>query len=171
MQRLLGKDYTIEARYVYTKGVHLYVQDRLNIVPQVTPTNYIPTFLTMPSATQFASLTKTLGTTTTPGTVKGTIPAGATTGLPYNDFATLGFGQAIVGFNPVGRLQIQRFGDANDQTLLEEFLLSARLHLEPRRRTIPPRPSFPLTSHLAADRTSRTRQRTGLIRRSTTVSA
>jgi hypothetical protein len=46
VQRLLGKDYTLEARYIYTKGVHLYVQDRLNVVPQVTPTNYIPTFFT-----------------------------------------------------------------------------------------------------------------------------
>jgi hypothetical protein len=102
VQRLLGKDYTVEARYVYTKGVHLYVQDRLNIVPEVTPNNYIPTFFTMPSLATFAGLTKTLGTTTTPGSVKGTIPAGATTALPYNDLATLGFGQAIVGFDPVG---------------------------------------------------------------------
>ncbi|HSR08838.1 MAG TPA: TonB-dependent receptor, partial [Bryobacteraceae bacterium] len=102
VQRLLGKDYTIEARYVYTKGVHLYVQDRLNVVPQVTPNNFIPTFLSMPSAATFAGLTKTLGTTTTPGSVKGTIPAGATAALPYNEFATLGFGQAIVGFNPIG---------------------------------------------------------------------
>ncbi len=63
VQRLLGKDYTIEARYVYTKGVHLYVQDRLNIVPQVTPNNFIPTFLSMrlPPVT-FAGLAKTLGT-------------------------------------------------------------------------------------------------------------
>jgi hypothetical protein len=102
VQRLLGKDYTVEARYVYTKGVHLYVQDRLNIVPQVTPNNFIPTFFSQPTPTQLGTLTKTLGTTTTPGTVKGTIPAGATTALPYNEFATLGFGQAIVGFNPVG---------------------------------------------------------------------
>ncbi len=102
VQRLLGKDYTIEARYVYTKGVHLYVQDRLNVVPQVTATNFIPTFFTMPSLATLAGLTKTLGTTTTPGSVKGTIPAGATAKLPYNQLATLGFGQAIVGFNPVG---------------------------------------------------------------------
>jgi len=56
VQRLLGKDYTVEARYVYTKGVHLYVQDRLNIVPQVTPSNYIPTFLALPPAGTLATL-------------------------------------------------------------------------------------------------------------------
>jgi hypothetical protein len=58
--------------------------------------------MTLPSAAQFATLTKTLGTTTTPNTVKGTIPAGATTALPFNNLATYGFNQAIVGFNPVG---------------------------------------------------------------------
>lgn len=102
VQRLLGKDYTIEARYVYTKGVHLYVQDRLNVAAQVTPSNFIPTFFSMPSAGTLASLHKTLGTATTPGTVAGTIPAGATTDFPFNNLATLGFEQALVGFNPVG---------------------------------------------------------------------
>ena len=102
MQRLLGNDYTLEARYVYTKGVHLYVQDRLNVVPEVTPANYIPTFFTMPSAAQFASLTKTLGTPTTPGSVYGTLPYGTTPKIPYNDLAIYGFQQNLVGFNPVG---------------------------------------------------------------------
>ncbi len=96
VQRSLAKDYTIEARYVYTKGVHLYVQDRLNVVPQVTPNNYIPTFFTAPSAAQLGSLTKTLGA------VKATLPAGTTSGIPYNDLSIYGFGQNLVGFNPVG---------------------------------------------------------------------
>lgn len=102
VQRLLGNDYTLEARYVYTKGVHLYVQDRLNVVPEVTPNNYIPTFFTMPSAAQFASLTKTLGSPTTPGSVEGTLPPGTTPQEPWNDLAIYGFNQAVVGFNPVG---------------------------------------------------------------------
>jgi hypothetical protein len=102
VQRLLGKDYTLEARYVYTKGVHLYVQDRLNVVPDVTPTNYIPTFLQMPSAAQFATLTKALGNSSTPGTVEGTLPYGTTSKFPYNDLAIYGFQQNLVGFNPVG---------------------------------------------------------------------
>jgi hypothetical protein len=102
VQRLFGKDYTVEARYVYTKGVHLYVQDRLNITSQVNSSNFIPTFLAQPSASQLAALTKPLGTPTTPGTVYGAIPPGATTTRPYNTLASLGFNQAIVGFDPVG---------------------------------------------------------------------
>jgi hypothetical protein len=96
VQRLLGKDYTIEARYVYTKGVHLYVQDRLNVVPQVTPNNYVPTFFSMPSAATLASLTKTLGD------VKSVLPPGTTAEIPYNNLAVYGFQQNLVGFNPVG---------------------------------------------------------------------
>ena len=42
VQRLLGKDYTLEARYVYTKGVHLWNQTRMNIVSRVTPTEVPP---------------------------------------------------------------------------------------------------------------------------------
>ena len=125
VQRLLGKDYTLETRYVYTKGVHLYVQDRLNVVPQVTPSNYIPTFLTMPSAAQFAALTKTLGSPTTPGSVEGTIPYGATTDIPYNNLAIYGFEQNLVGFNPVGNsiynglaLQVTKRFSKNFQYLL-----------------------------------------------------
>lgn len=102
VQRLLKKDYTIEARYVYTKGVHLYVQDRLNVVPEVTPSNYIPTFATMPSAAQFAALSKPLGNSSTPGTVEGTLPYGTTSAIPYNNLAIYGFQQNLVGFNPVG---------------------------------------------------------------------
>ena len=60
VQRLLGKDYTIEARYVYTKGVHLWNQTRMNIISPVTPQAYLPTYLSMPSAAQIASLTTTL---------------------------------------------------------------------------------------------------------------
>jgi hypothetical protein len=119
VQRLLGNDYTLEARYVYTKGVHLYVQDRLNVVPQVTPNNYIPTFFSMPSAAQFASLSKTLGD------VENVIPYGGTPAIPYNNLAIYGFEQNVVGFNPVGNsrynglaLQVTKRYSKNFQYLL-----------------------------------------------------
>ena len=44
VQRVLARDYTVEARYVYTEGVHLWNQTRINILSRVTPTDYIPTF-------------------------------------------------------------------------------------------------------------------------------
>jgi hypothetical protein len=87
VQRLLGKDYTIEARYVYTKGVHLWNQTRLNILSKVTPTDFLPTFLSMPSASEIASLTTTLAQ----------IEA-----KPSNDLAQYGFPNNIVGYHPWG---------------------------------------------------------------------
>ncbi len=56
IQHIFANKYTVEARYVGTRGVHLPVQDQINKAPSVTPTNYIPTFLTPPSAAQIAAI-------------------------------------------------------------------------------------------------------------------
>jgi hypothetical protein len=61
VQRLLGHDYTLEARYTGTRGVHLLVQEQLNSTSAVTASNSIPTFLTMPSAAALSALTLTTG--------------------------------------------------------------------------------------------------------------
>jgi hypothetical protein len=87
VQRLLAKDYTVEARYVYTKGVHLWNQNRINIVSPVTPTQNIPTFLSMPSAATLAGLTTTLGDLQA---------------LPNNYLAQYGFPNNITGYKPWG---------------------------------------------------------------------
>jgi len=87
VQRVLAHDYTLEVRYVYTKGVHLWNQTRLNIISPVTPTDYIPTYLQMPSAATLAGLTTTLG---------------ALQSIPRNDLAGYGFPNNIVGYHPWG---------------------------------------------------------------------
>ena len=96
VQRLLGKDYVFEARYMYTKGVHLWNQTRLNIVDRTTPTNFIPTFLTTPTAAQLAAATTTLSS------IQNSIQPGGTAALPYNNLAVYGFKNALVGYNPWG---------------------------------------------------------------------
>jgi hypothetical protein len=60
VQHVFANDYTLEVRYLGTRGVHLYVQDRLNSVARVTPTSYLPTYLTAPSAATLAALPLTL---------------------------------------------------------------------------------------------------------------
>jgi Carboxypeptidase regulatory-like domain len=96
VQRLIGKDYTLEARYVYTKGVHLWNQTRLNIVSPVTATRNLPTYLTAPTSAQLAADTLTLHTLqTTP------LPGG-TADLPFNNLATYGFAQNLTGYHPWG---------------------------------------------------------------------
>jgi hypothetical protein len=96
VQRLLGKDYVVEARYVYTKGVHLWNQTRMNIVSPVTPANSLPTYFTMPSTAQLAADKLTLGA------VESVIVPGGTATLPYNDLAVYGFQNALAGYNPWG---------------------------------------------------------------------
>ncbi len=94
VQHVFANNYTFEARYVGTRGVHLWNQTRQNIFSRVTPTNYIPTFFTLPSASQFASLTTTLAQ------VKSYIVPGGTAANPANDLAVYGSDANIVGYAP-----------------------------------------------------------------------
>ena len=94
VQHVFHKNYTLEARYVGTRGVHLWNQTRQNIFPLVSPTNYIPTFFSMPSPSTFASLTKTLAN------VKSYIVPGGTADNPRNDLAIYGSDANIVGYSP-----------------------------------------------------------------------
>ena len=96
VQRLLAKDYTVEARYMYTKGVHLWNQTRLNVVSPVSPSTYIPTYFTMPSAATLANDKLTLGG------IEAVIPPGGTVLEPWNDLAVYGFQNALVGYEPWG---------------------------------------------------------------------
>jgi hypothetical protein len=87
VQRILAKDYTVEARVVYTKGVHLWNQTRLNILSKVTPTDFLPTYLSAPSQATLDGLTTTLDSLK------------ANTG---NYLAQYGFTNNIVGYHPWG---------------------------------------------------------------------
>jgi len=97
VQRLLGKDYVLEGRYVYTKGVHLWNQTRLNIVsPLSTSGLSLPTYFSMPTAAQLAADTLTLGQ------LQSIVVPGGTAALPNNNLATYGFKNPLVGYNPWG---------------------------------------------------------------------
>ncbi len=94
VQRIIAKNYTLEVRYVGTKGVHLWNQSRLNIYPRVTASRNIPTFFSVPSAATLASLPLTLGA------LKATVLPGATAALPFNVLAAAGSQANIVGYAP-----------------------------------------------------------------------
>ncbi|MEO7144916.1 MAG: carboxypeptidase regulatory-like domain-containing protein, partial [Bryobacteraceae bacterium] len=87
VQRLLADDYTIEARYVGTRGVHLYAQNQINRTSAVTPSQNLPTFLAAPAAAQLAALNWTLG---------------ALQAIPSNPLAQYGFTQTITDYQPLG---------------------------------------------------------------------
>jgi len=49
VQHVFASKYIAEVRYVGTRGIHLPVQDRINRQPRVTPSFFLPTYLTAPS--------------------------------------------------------------------------------------------------------------------------
>jgi hypothetical protein len=94
VQHVFLKNYTVEARYTGTRGVHLWNQTRLNDFAQVNANNFIPTFLSAPSAATFAGLTRTLAN------VKSQLVPGGTSGSPFNDLAAVGSESNITAYAP-----------------------------------------------------------------------
>jgi len=60
-QHVFMNDYTLEVRYLGTRGVHLYNQTRYNRINKVTDQRFLPTYLTAPSTSTLAALPLTLG--------------------------------------------------------------------------------------------------------------
>src|ERR1043166_9692724 len=91
IQRQFLKDWSFEARYLGTRGVHLLTQNRINIQSKVFPgpTGGLPTFLSAPSQAQLDALPLTLDDVNARSRI-----------LPQ--FAAAGFTNAVVGFLPNG---------------------------------------------------------------------
>jgi hypothetical protein len=60
VQRVIGTNYTVEARYLGTRGIHLPAQIQLNKQPKVTSVYNIPTFDSVPSDAALAAVPYTL---------------------------------------------------------------------------------------------------------------
>lgn len=92
IQHVFGKSYTVEVRYLGSRGVHLPVQDRINRQAVVGPDNFLPTFIdpsTVPSQAQLNTM-KTLNQVE--GFRSSFVPA----------FAAAGFSSNITSFEPFG---------------------------------------------------------------------
>jgi hypothetical protein len=59
-QRQFANNWAFEARYLGTRGVHLLTQNRINISPIVTPTNFLPTLFSAPTQAQIDAMSLTL---------------------------------------------------------------------------------------------------------------
>jgi hypothetical protein len=90
IQHVFAKDYTLEIRYLGTRGVHLPIQERINRQAVVTPTNFLPTYLTAPASSQLAGLNLSLGQLV------------AESNTLSNFYAPYGFNQYITAFEPIG---------------------------------------------------------------------
>ncbi|HEX2331052.1 MAG TPA: TonB-dependent receptor, partial [Candidatus Angelobacter sp.] len=90
VEHTFGRNWVAEARYVGTRGVHLPVQQQLNVQPKVTPNLFLPTFVNAPDPATLAGLTTTLGDIKAQPRI---IPA-------YTD---AGFVNGITSFQPLGQ--------------------------------------------------------------------
>jgi hypothetical protein len=92
VEHVFNKKYTAEVRYVGTKGIHLPVQQQLNVQPKVTSSLFLPTFLTTPDAATVAGLTTTLAQIQAQPRI---IPAFTDAGFPNGITSFQPFGQSI----------------------------------------------------------------------------
>src|SRR5262249_42568847 len=87
VQHVFKNDYTFEARYLGTRGVHLLVQNRLNMLSRISESRHLPTYLQAPSTAALDALTLTLSDLTA---------------LPNNKWAQYGFLSPITSWPPIG---------------------------------------------------------------------
>ena len=107
VQRTFKSNYTAEVRYVGTRGEDLNVQNRVNVINVVTPTNFLPTYFTAPSQATLNSLPLSYDG---PGGLKSQFNAGGFIDPAYLNATctgstvpgSCGFGSEIVGFVPWG---------------------------------------------------------------------
>jgi outer membrane receptor protein involved in Fe transport len=89
IQRVVHEDYTVELRYLGTRGLNLPIQDRLDIQDEVTPQYNLPVYLSAPSQGTLDGLTNTLSSIKARGHF-----------LPQ--YADAGFQSNIVAYMPMG---------------------------------------------------------------------
>ncbi len=89
VQHIFDNKYTLEVRYLGTRGIHLPVQTRLNRTSPVTATQNLPTFTTNPGQGYLDTLTTTLAGLKAIGNQVGA-------------YADAGFSANVVSFQPYG---------------------------------------------------------------------
>ena len=94
VQHVFAKDYTLEVRYIGTKGVHLLFQQQLNRNAVVTPSHNLPTYLQAPTQATLDALPLTLAQLNT--------EANANTSSVINPFLSSGFPLTITAYVPRG---------------------------------------------------------------------
>jgi hypothetical protein len=89
VQHVFAQDYTLEVRYVGTRGINLPVQDRINVFSPVTASSSLPTFFSQPSQATLNALPITLADLKAEGHI-----------LPQ--YLNAGFTSNITSYEPIG---------------------------------------------------------------------
>lgn len=89
IEHVFAKDYSIQVRYLGTRGVHLVTQQQMNVFSPVTAASQIPTYFSVPPAATLASLPLTVADLRAQGRI-----------LPQ--YAAAGFTSPITTYTPQG---------------------------------------------------------------------
>ena len=92
VQHVFAQNYTFEARYLGTRGVHLYVQSTPNRIARVDATHSLPTYFSTPSAGELAGLPYTLGDIQARPQIDGRFKAAGFT-TPITEYTPQGYSQ------------------------------------------------------------------------------
>ncbi len=93
VQHSFGKNYTAEVNYVGTRGIHLPLQDIINLASVVTPATALPTYLQAPDQATLDALPNNLDN----------LIALANANIEPANYVNAGFGSAITVFVPRGQ--------------------------------------------------------------------
>ncbi|MDQ1472930.1 MAG: hypothetical protein QOJ99_4410 [Bryobacterales bacterium] len=100
VQHAFAKDYTLEVRYVGTRGVHLPLQSQLNQYAVVTPGHSLPTYLANPGQAVLDSLPLTLAQLN--AQAAATSSPNNTSGSELPAYFNAGFQSKITSYQPQG---------------------------------------------------------------------
>ena len=98
IQRELGNGLTAEIGYIGDRGVHLPTQDQINIQPEVTSSNYLPTYVNGVAINGQGSAATNLAAITTQAVAAGQGTAAAAYYVPA--FYSAGFTGTITSYQP-----------------------------------------------------------------------
>ena len=121
IQHVFHKNYTIESRYLGTRGIHLPVQAQLDRIPAVNASNALPIYSTAPSQATLNGLTSTLAKLTA---ISSLDPA----------YSAAGFAEHHHLLYALGQLHLSRLGQPVHAPLLQRPAVHGRLHLQPQYR-------------------------------------
>ena len=100
IEKVVAKDYTFEARYVGTRGIHQLIQTQMDrLHPTVNVNTNIPTFLSAPSAATLAGLPYSVDQLR-PSVANGNISSAGVFLDP--EWIAAGFAQPITSYKPQG---------------------------------------------------------------------
>jgi hypothetical protein len=103
IQHVFAKVYTLEVRYVYTHGIDLPIQTRINRQGEVQPWAYLPTYTTAPSQATLNTLPYTVTSSPCLALSPCAYPL-SNYGSYVPSYANAGFNEAsIVSFQPLGQ--------------------------------------------------------------------